>query len=63
MSNCKEVLFKNLSDAIVNMDEEVTVDLTKKVVDERKAFKGLGEKSSRPPACNLSRRNDEFSSS
>ncbi len=30
MSNSKEVLFKNLSDAIVNMDEEVTVDLIKK---------------------------------
>lgn len=35
MSNNKEALFRNLSDAIVNMDEEETVDLSKKVIHEK----------------------------
>lgn len=35
MSNSKEELFINLSDAIVNMDEEQTVNLSKEVVAEK----------------------------
>jgi len=66
MSKEKEKLFKKLSDAVVNMDEEETVLLSKKVVvdgyDAYEAIdKGLADGMDRRESC-LRKRSISFPS-